>query len=314
MSDTLMAKDLRFTEKEIKKATEMVPSDYIAVKLSSVGKLGAPSIVHVRDYTFEEAMALSEISENNETEVIIQIINSVMFEDVDAGKLHKNDILEILMTIQWAWYSPKLEDVSYYLDDTLKGDDLNDKKNIGKVDIPLKKIETKPLGKDVALPISIAYRGHTVKFCLPKVENEVIAFKLVESKYAQEENELFEIKKKIDNETYTKTEFSKYEKYLKNRAEDFLKINQALLIEEYDGEQLDTLEKKLAVLPKLSLSLLKKYTDVINKYFTFGIEPNITFYSEPLQKEVTRRFDFRTFHFLSSMEQADDSGFDVSFG
>lgn len=311
----LTSKDLYFTEEEIKEAEEiLIPSGYIQVKLSSVGKLGVPKIVHVRDYSFEEALKLAEVDEFNETDVIIQVLNDIILEDFDAGELHKQDVLEILMTILGTWYSPKLEDMPYYLNDDLPPSVLNERENIGRTTLYFNQINTKALSKEVALPITIKYKEQEVKFSLPKVKNEVIASKLVNSKYAQEENELAEIKRKIDLNTNTFEEMRIYESYLGRRTTDFLKINQALLIEGYNGEVLKELSDKLEVLPKLNLHLLKKYTDVIQEHFQFGILPEVTFESEELKETITRRFDFRALHFLSTMESADDSGFDVSFG
>jgi hypothetical protein len=311
----LKASDLRFKPEEIKRAeTERIPAEYIPVKLSSVGKLGAPEVIHVRDYTFQEALSLSEISENNETEVVVGILNSVIFEDFDAGLLHKNDVLEILMTIQGTWYSSKLEDMPYYINPDLDYSEINKIENIGRVDIPFSLLKTTPLKKEVSLPIRIKHMGKEVGFILPKVENEIIATKLIESKYAQEENELSEIKKKVEQKTQSYEEMKLYEKFLRKKTEDFLKINQALTLYSFNGKKLETLEEKLEVIPKLSLSLLKKYTEVIETHFKFGIDPTITFFSDEIKDNVTRRFDFRALHFLSSMEQTDDSGFDVSFG
>lgn len=311
----LNSKDIFFKPEDIKKAeTTLIPAEYIPIKLSSVGKLGIPNIIHIRDYSFEEAIALSEISEDNETEVIIQILNSIIYEDIDAGDLHKNDALEILMTIQGTWYTPRLEDMPYYLNPELSGSELNNYANIGKADLPFSLLVTKPIKKEAKVPITIKYRNTEVKFVLPKIKNEVIAFKIIESKYSQEENELAEIKKKVEKETATIDEIKEYEIFLRKRTSDFIKINQALLLESFNGKTLETLDEKLEVLPKLSLSLLKKYTDVVTEHFTFGIDPVITFMSEELNESITRRFDFRTLHFLSSMEQVDDSGFDISFG
>jgi hypothetical protein len=315
MEKDLKANDLFFKKEEVKESqTKLVPAGYIPIKLSSVGKLGIPSILHIRDYSFEEALAIADIDENNETEVIVQVLNSVIFEDIDAGDLHKNDVLEILMTILGTWYSPKLEDMPYYLNPDLDRKDLRTKENIGKAIIPFSQIKTTSLEEKVNLPITIKYQGAEVKFVLPKVKNEIIAYKLVEMKYSQEENDLSEIKKKVSKGTQTVEEFDKYKDYQKRRSSDFLSINQALLIDSYNGKKLETVEEKLEVLPNLSLSLLKKYQEIVKEHFTFGIDPEVEFYSEELKKTIIRRFDFRTFHFLSTLEQTDDSGFDISFG
>lgn len=309
----LEAKDMFFSPEELKQAETLVPAGYIPVSLSSVGCLGLPSIIHVRDYSFDEALAFSDIDEENETEVIIQILNSIIFEDIDAGKLHKQDVLEILMTVQGAWYSPKLEDLPYYLDLDLPADEINQGTNIARMTFLLNDLKTEPL-KKVKLPITIKNKTLEVKFTIARIENEVIAKKLIDTKYAQEANELAVIKKRVRAKTNSPEELVRYENYLRRRTEDFIRINQALLIESFNGKELTTLEEKLAILPELSLSLLKQYTEVMAEHFTFGIVPTLTFYSEELKKEITRRFDFRSVHFLSTLEQGNNAGFDISFG
>lgn len=311
----LKSSDLYFTPEEIKKAEEnRVPPEYIQIKLSSVGKLGCPSIVHVRDYRFDEALKLAEIEEKNETEVIIQVVNAILFEDFDAGDLHRNDLIEILMSIQGTWYSPKLEDMPYLLNPELTGDELHSKENVGLASLPFSVLKTKPIAKEVKLPITISHKDTTIQFSVPKIKNEVIAAKLIDMKYAQEDNEISQIKRRIELETNTVEDLSTYEDYLKRRTNDYIKINQAMLFESFNGKKLETLEEKLEILPEVSLHIIGEYQKVLKKYFEFGVDPEVTFYSEELNESIIRRFDFRPIHFLSTLEPEDSSGFDVSFG
>lgn len=311
----LKAEDLYFTPEEIEKAsTERVPAEYIPVKLSSVGKLGVPSIIHVKDYSFDEIISFAEMEDENETEVIIQILNGIIYEDFDAGELHRNDVTEILMTIQGTWYSPRLEDMAYYLKEDLPSAKRETLENLGRATLYFHQISTKPLSEEIKMPITIKYRNEEVQFILPKIGNELIASKLVNTKYSQRQNELAEIKSKVEKKTQTIEEMGIYEQFLKEKTRDFIKISQALLLVGYNGKKLESLEEKLEILPKLSIPLLRKYTELIETDFNFGIQPEVTFESEELKETITRRFDFRPYHFLSTVEQKDDTGFDISYG
>lgn len=320
-TDKLKAEDLlvrnKTKDQEIVKKVEeapSIPANYIPVKLSSVGKLGFPAVVHVRDYQFEEALQMAEFTTENITEVIIEILNSVIFEDVDIGEAHRQDVLEILLHIYGTWYSPKLETNKYYVNLDLEGEEREDKSNISVATIPINAIKTTPLPKDSKLPITFKKGDFEVKLILPKVRNEVIASKFVEEKYAEEENELGEIIKRVKSGKYTQKEFSQYQAHLNRKGKDYLRIMQALIIGAFNGKNLDTLEEKIQVLPEIPLSVWSSYRKAVEEHFHFGIEPEVEFMCSINHKPITRRFQFRPFHFIPSLEQRDGSGFDVSLG
>ncbi len=291
-----------------------VSAGYIPVKLSSVGKLGVPAILHVRDYTFEEAMKLSEITEETELQTICEVLKSVIFEDINPGDLHKQDILEILMNIQNNWYFKTIENFPYVIDESLPKDKLYKKENVSRATIPLSSIKTKPLKEGMKLPITIKNETINVQLLLHKVKNEILAKEITEEKFAEEENRIQPIKKKIQQDDYTSTELEKYNGFLRRKSLMFMRVLQSQLIYSYNGKVLETLEEKMDALKKIGLNVWNTYNQILENSFDFGIDPEVEFQCSVTHKKITRRFNFRSLHFLLSLEPKDSSGFDISFG
>ncbi len=315
-ANDLFAKDTEKDAEILKKAEKapMIPSGYIPVKLSSLGKLGFPSIVHVRDYHFDEAIQMGEITEENVTEVLVNIVNSVIYEDVDIKKAHRQDLLEILITIYGTWYSPTLENFKYYVNLDLPKEEKEKKENISVATIPISNINTTPLNEKAKIPIKLSKKDFEVGLILPKVENEIIASKFLEEKYAEEENKLQNIIKKSKEDRANPQERKQYEEFLNRKGKDFLKIAQALLIDSFNGKKLENVKDKLNAINEIPLNVWAVYNREIKEKFHFGVEQEVTFQCSVIQKEIIRRFQFREIHFLPSLVEKDDSGFTISFG
>lgn len=321
MDNELMAKDLLVrkpvkSDKEIIKKIEdapSIPSGYVAVKLSSMGKLGFPAIVHVRDYRFDEALMMAEMNDTNTAEVLRQIINSVIFEDVDIGKAHRQDLMEIMITIYGTWYYPTIESMRYYVNPDLEGEKLNAKGNISIATIPVNNIKTTPLSEKVSIPIMIKKKDFEVGLVLSRIENEIIATKFVEEKYARQDQEKNELKKKIESKDYTTAEFTEYHKYLSEKGKDYLRIMQSLLIDSLNGKKLETLEEKVEAVNLVPINVWGIYNKTLNDKFNFGVNPEVEFECSITKKPITRRFQFREMYFIPTLVNPDDSGFDVSF-
>lgn len=305
-------KDLEIADK-VEKAPA-IPAGYIPVKLSSLGKLGFPAVVHVRDYVFEEAIKMAEISEENVTDTLIEILNGVILEDADVRKAHKQDVLEILLTIYGTWYSPTLENFRYYINLDLPEDQKEMQENISVATIPINSLKTVPLTEDAKLPIKIARGDFEVGLVLPKIENELIATKFITEKYATEENEINEIIKKVRAETATAEEKEIYDELQKRKGRDFLRVAQAMLIDSLNGKKLESVADKLGAVNSVPLNAWAIYNNELKKSFSFGIDQDVTFTCSVTHKPITRRFHFREVHFLPSLVQEDHSGFSVSLG
>lgn len=305
-------KDLELAKKVEQEKT--VPSGYIEVKLSSLGKLGLPPVVHVRDYTYEEALQMVEMQEEKITEGMIGILNNVVFEDIDMGKAHIEDATEILLSIYGTWYAPTLEVFKYYVNEDLEGEEKEAKENISVATIPINNIKTIPLDKKISTPITLKKEGFEVQLIPPRIENDMIAWRFAVQKYLGRENEIADIIKKVKKEIASSEELEIYEEFTHARGKDFMRALQSLLIYSFNGRVLEGFAEKLEVLQEIPLSVWKTYNKIMKEHFNFGVQKEVSFCCSVTQKEITRSFRFRPHHFLPVLDQEDNSGLEVSFG
>lgn len=307
----------KLKEREIALEAErekMIPSGYIPVKLSSLGKLGLPEIVHVRDYTYEEALKMVELQDDKVSEGLINILNGIVFEDIDMGKAHVKDITEILLSVYGTWYSSVLETFRYYVNIDLKGEEREAKENISVATIPINSIKTVPIKDNVSLPINIGKGDFSVKLVLPRIENDVIAWKFAVKKHVRRENELSEIIKNVKKKKATDEEMKEYEEFISNRGKDFMRAMQAQLIHSLNGKELDTFAEKLEALSEIPLSVWTTYNQVVKENFSFGVQEEVDFVCSVTHETITRSFHFRPLHFIPVLDKKNDSRFEVSFG
>lgn len=305
-------------EKEIASSVEKpknIPGNYIEVKLSSLGKLSAPGIIHVRNYTFEEALELSEITEDNEKEIIIRVLNEMIWEDIDANLLHENEAIEILLNIYARWWGERIEGFKYYVNDQLTGEDREAAENVSIAEIPISNIETNELDKKVQEPFKLSNDDISVSLSLPRMQTSLIAKNFVNQKYLEEENRFANIKRRIRlKQDYDVEEYKEYMDYLKRRGKDYLRAYQAQLIKAINGEEVSDFSEAIESLSLIDLSLWKEYNTVVEKHFSFGVNPEVTFDCTVNHTPITRRFLFRPMVFLPSVESENDSGYSLSFG
>ena len=283
---------------------------YVAVKLSSVGKLGLPAVVHVRDYSYSDALMLATASTNVEiVEAITKVIDSITQEDLELDRLTTQDVMEILMTVQGTWYSPIME-FPYYIDETLTGDDLTKKENISKATIKINSIKTVPFPETERVPFEVkdSSRGFSAMVDIPRFYNEVIVNKYIEKKYAELDNRMESVNQKIKNGTNTLEEFQQYMDYREAKTTDMIKALQALQILSVNGKELNTLGEKIQALDEFPLRAWTAVTSHIQKNLNFGVQPEVTFQCEITGKMLTRRFPFRVMDFLPTLESLNNAG------
>ena len=94
----LILTSLMESEREVKEVSS-TPDGYIEVKLSTKGKVGAPSVVHVRNFKVSEIISLS-LSSNADLPIrLIDILNDMILEDTDVFTWHEKEIEEIIKSI-----------------------------------------------------------------------------------------------------------------------------------------------------------------------------------------------------------------------
>lgn len=316
----LTAKDFVVKEDNEKGKTNEVlknapPAGYIPVTLASEGRLGFPAMVHVRDYSFSDAVQLAQMSEDDPYQVLLPVLKGMIFEDVDMGKITYPDIIEILMSIYGTWYGASLEEFPYHVDDTLEGDAYDAPENMSKASIPLANIKSIPLKKGVGTPIKISRKnGKTVLFDIPRPIHAVIAGEYINKKFAVEDNEHAELKTKVDTGRATDAEKAEWSAYDARRGSEYLRCISALEIVSVNGKNYDTLDDKLSVLDSIPLSYWGAYNGRYQKDFVYGVNPEVRFRCTVTGKMITRRFRFRLADFIPTMASESDDGFDVEYG
>ena len=310
--EELTASDLIAARKKTVEPEE-VGGVYKPVKLSSVGKLGLPAVIHVRDYSYSDALKLASAdTATGLIRAIVEVIDNVTKEDLDLAKLTSQDVLEILMTIQGTWYSPIME-FPYYIDDTLPADQISKKENMSKATIQINSIQTKSFPEDKKVPMEVSMdNGFKATVDIPRFYNEVIVDQYIESKYASLDNQMESLSKKIKDNTNTLEEYKSYMKYRENKTLDLVKATQAIQILSINGKELKTLDERMAAMDEFPVRAWSAVNSFIQKDLNFGVQPEVTFNCTVTGKTITRRFPFRVLDFLPTMESLKSTGDSVS--
>jgi len=303
---------------------KIIPRDYIPIKLNSLGKLHAPAILHVRNYNMEDALQLSLVDEESALETTIGILDKMFYESFDPVYLHLDELKEILLTIYTNFWSTTLISFPYpYEDEELEKIEVDLKKKIlsGKkdvaVDIPIDFIKTNSIHSNFKEPIKITIKEKEVYFRLSRIKDILDAKKYIEQKYLTQEKEFSNFKEQLEsgNDENVPDDIKKrYLGYQKARNFDLVKTIQAQVLIKVFGKKLNTLNEKIKYYTKVGIKFWKAYNDVVEKYATFGINPEIKIKSPLTNEIVIRRFQFRYLDFLRALDIQGHNEYTVSFG
>lgn len=312
-----MEKELRAEDlfvKEQKNVINVDPEYEVVVKLSSIGKLGLPAVVHVRDYSFDDSLLFAKATQNNENSIILELLKSVVFEEIDLTKVTRQDALEILMAIQGTFYTSYIDGKEYFVDDSLEGEALTNKDNISTATININDIKTKPLNDKVSVPITIENSKFKVVFDYPRLIHDVKAREYIENKFAVKDNELSGIMQKKAHNEASNEEIKLLLDYNNEKTTEYMRVLTAQQILSLNGKEPKDINEQLNMLHKMPMSVLSLLANILNINFNFGVQDEVTFTDNVTEKLITRRFNFRYSDFLSSVEQRNESNFNVTFG
>lgn len=296
---------------------DQVPYGYIAIKLDSLGKLGNPKVLHFRNYSMEEVLELSTAKEENFIEVLIKCLNKMVYEkNFNCSDLHEKELEEVLLYLYSNFWNKSLDGYLYYLDDTITDvSKKNSDSNIGRASIPIDRLKTNTFTKEFKEPITITINNVKVKFRLARIKDLINAREYINNKYFDTERTLSDVKAAIDKKEKISYESQKkYDDYLNEKGLDFLKAYQSSIILSVNDKILETLEEKMNEYRNINILFWQKYQEVVNDNINFGVDPEVTFFSIELKKEVTRRFSFQSMDFIPTLELSTDTGATVSFG
>jgi len=334
ITQKVSAESLEAAQYADKQKDNSIPADYIPIRLSSNGKLSMPETLHVKDYNGEDALNIATTSASERTMLngIVRVLESIVYEDIDARKMHEKEAEELLLNVRLNFWDSQMEVEYPYEEDELQY--MKDKTLIEKVlkgehtltcSVPIKNINPKPLDPKFKEPIVIKTEDHTYKFVLPRIGDYFILQSFVEKKYEKQiqyfsklEDDLRfnnQIKKfNPDGEKPISVELKEaYLEYVTQRNNDTLAVKQALLITHVDGIALDTTEEKIIAYRSIPFSVWEQIATVMEEY-NFGVQPEVKVISPITGKEEIRRFQFRFQDYLSAVHTKKLSKITVQFG
>jgi hypothetical protein len=292
------------------------------VRLCTSGRLTAPAVLHFHDYNMMSAQLIAELpAQDNHMPTVVKILNSMIVEDFDCGKLHIEEIKEILLNVHAKWWGPVLQGFSYFLDPEIKDPEkLMAKENISQADIPIAKLTVVPLAEDIREPINIKSCGVEVNFLYPRAQNSGIVDECIKEKFAVQEQQFFKIKqlvdaKKIDEVTIA--DLRAYEEYLAERSAWKLLYTRAQTLCGVNHELLETLDDRVTALQtnkRISVRHWEKYNEFLSGKGAFGLKDEAEFYSDILDRKVKRPFRFRTYTLIPQVDGQRVDKDEVSFG
>jgi hypothetical protein len=322
-------------EKIIKEIKELPPSNYIPIHLASEGLLDAPKILHFRDYTLEDAMELNPLDDDDKLNAIIRVLNNMVWEDFDCSKLHMKELSQIVYTLHLNFINQKIEK-DYYLDDNLsEGSDegqLDNENNIDSIELPTDAIQVRNINKnedgskrtdkfkepliivDEKTKDTIGVRLTRIydvifaqKYCNDLFSEELKDFKpykmslLKATKNAKSNKEKMDIIEKIIDNDYES--YLEYKNFNDKYTMMYAKVVQASVLLSLNKKKFETIEEKLDTYKNRISMTMWQYYDIKIKDYDFGIRENVTFFSEKLKKNITRRFLFQFNDFVPDINK-----------
>jgi len=324
-SEALFGKKEKLKKDGVTVPTKRKPDDgesVCEVRLCTCGRLSAPPILRFYDYNMMSAQLIAELpSQDNHLPTIVKILNTMVVEDFDCGKLHIEEIKEILLNVHAKWWGPMLHDFPYFLDPEIADyDKLMARENISQAEIPIANLTVVPLAEDVSEPINVTSGGVEVNFCYPRAENSGIVDENMKIKFAEQEQQFFRIKQLAEAKKYEEVsvaDLRAYQDYLAERASWKLLFTRALTLCGINREPFNTLEERVNALRTNKLIGVKhweKYNKFLSGKGAFGLKNEAEFYSDVLSQKVKRSFRFRTYTLIPQVDSGRDEQDEVSFG
>lgn len=299
-----------------------IPLNYIPIKLPSNGKLGYAPTLHFRNFSMGELLDLASVAQHKVLPVLVRCLNQMCFEGYDFSALHERDLEVIMLTLFANFQGATLKNKPYFLDPDLEGDALFADANIGYANLDIPSIEIKFLGDEVRSPFKITQKtGFSAMFEFPTIKHILVAEETTTEQFKELDRKWASFAKKLENlgdtpnreDVINPLDEEAYQAYQSDRSAYFTKTLQTLLLVQIGSKKLETIAEKASGYQNIDPSMWRDYNKVIANN-SFGINPEVTFFSVPLEKEITRRFLFQLLDFLPTMDETDDGGNAIDFG
>ena len=318
-------------ELEAKKELE-VPAGYIEVKLSTHGTMGAPAVLHVRNFKVGELVSLSLSSDTELPRRIISSLNDMILEDVDVANFHEREVEELMVCIYTSFYKNVLEDVIF----PLNQDDLNylaennpqaleDIKNkrwtprttINIVrDVNLYEV---PENYNPDITIKDKKTGFFVTFGYIKYGDRLIVKEFLDNYYQEQEMKYKNIQRQIDNgdPNIDPTLEREYTEYLTEKFEMLTEVSKLISVKNYNGLDISSMSvaDKYELMSKdarIDYGMIAKLSARQNKT-PIGLKPEVQMMNPITHKMCERRFSFRIPTIIQALSVSGPDRYDDGF-
>ena len=216
------------TDEQLKEATHEIenkmnaPAGYIEINLSTEGKVGAPSVFHVRNFSTEDLMDLALTDQADLPIQVVKKLQEIIYEPVEecnVKNFHEKEVVELLFILYKTYYTHKLPNIKWELTDEDKaqiaiecgGKDTDE--YVGRMnayendewkpvwDINLQNIKTYKLPEDFKSRIHVVKKatGFTYDYELPKYGDVLIIRDYIDAVFKEKDKKWAAIREQMIN-------------------------------------------------------------------------------------------------------------------
>lgn len=326
---------IKDAEVEVKTAME-IPAGYLEVRLSTQGKVGAPAVIHVRNFKVSDIVTLAMSSDNEIASRLANVLNTMVFEDVNVSTWHEKEVEELMVYIFKTFYKSTLDEVDLPLSkedyeelakDPEKLEEVKSHKWVPKTSININRdVETYDIPKDFKSKVTIKNKktGFYCTFDYIHYGDQIVIQRWLDSYFAEEEARFKPLKNQIqfnanlikgaekDPEIlnriikYDPEEEKDYNEYLVERLKVLSEIAKIISITDYNGLDISKLSvgEKYDLLKdeaRIDYGMISKLNNKQLK-MKFGIKSEVSMYDPILGEVVKRPFSFRLATILQAMQ------------
>lgn len=315
-----------------------VPAGYVEINLSTKGKVGAPASFHIRNFKVGELLSLS-LSDTAELPArLINILNGMIYEDVDVSQFHEREVEELMVYVYKTFYSNTLEDIVFPIeDDDVKWleennpqllQDIRDRKWTPRTTINITTdVDVYDIPDSFTSDITITNKstGFKVTFGYIKYGDRLVVKSFLDDLYKEQEEKFAQFKKQINlnNSSITKTPLDptlekEYMDYVSERFEVLSDVSRLISIKDYNGVDVSELplSEKYEIMAndaRIDYGMIAKLSKRQNKT-PIGIKPTIRMRNPITHQPCERRFSFRIPLIIQAIQVSGSDKYDDGFG
>ena len=329
---------------EVQRAKNLasVPPGYIEVALSTKGRVGAPAIVHVRNFTVGELLELSLTTDTDLPRRLIAALNKAIYENTDVANWHESEIEELLIYIYAEFYKSTLDSVEFPLleedygfvksgpDGEQRCKDLREHKWVPRTSITLlRDIDPYEVSDDYSPEITIKNKktGFYVTFSYIKYGDRLLVKDWLDKVYRDEEKQFDALVETLKhNSSVTDpakrlpvdpAEKEAYSDFVAKKLGTLTEVSRLISVVNYNGQDVSKMDvdekyKLLSQDARIDYGMIAKLAARQDKQ-PFGLKPFIHMINPLTNEPCVRRFSFRILSILQAMQLSGSDEYDDGF-